>query len=609
MFVLRARVRNGRHRALRTGSGRNPHPAPAHPPSRPGGAMIRRIVPLLLLAFAPALSAQTVRGHVIERGSQQPIAGAFVVLLDAGGFRVGATLSGPAGEFEHRAPHPGMYRLKVERIGAQTVTSPAFEIGAGAVVPYEMLVETRSVMLPAITATARTRCTVRPSGGVPLEQVWDEARKALALAEWTQEQGGVPFTSLTYERTRALGSLAVQDEERRMLSGFDRATFFSASARELADRGYVRPGPEGSYMYYGVDAANLLSDAFLDTHCFRLRAAPRDEPQLLGLEFEPVPGHSLPDIRGVLWLDRRTSQLKHLEFNYTRHLWSQPMPAEHFGGRVEFARLENGAWIVERWWIRMPQVQNYAPSVVRVAGRVIRPEDLRILRGRDLANAAELLGVTVREAGGDVVLVHDVKRAGAAGTGTASLEGVVVDSGGGSPLAGATVYVAGTHHVTRTDRAGRFRLQGLPAGAQRVSFFHPRTDSLLLVMPLRDVTLAPHATTTVALGMPRTGQCAGEGVRRAALVGHVRSAQPDSVVADASVEALIVLGSAQEAYASSLPLATHSDSAGRYLLCGLPTGIELAITAVAPYLERATIRQTFRSEGLHHHDFTLSAKR
>jgi hypothetical protein len=456
--------------------------------------MILRILPLLLLAIAPALSAQTVRGRVTERETQHPIAGAFVVLLDAVGGRVGATLSGPAGEFEHRAPGPGSYRLRVERIGAQTVTSPVFEIGEGAVVPYEMRVDTRTVVLPTITAQAGARCEVRPSGGVPLEQVWDEARKALSLAQWTEEQGGVPFTALRYERTRELVSLRIAQEERRMASGYDRRTFFSAPAQELAARGYVRDDGAGSHHYFGVDAATLLSDAFLDTHCFRIAATPRGRPELaglIGLQFEPVPGHTLPDVQGTLWLDRASSQLRHLEFQYTRHLQPWPVPDERFGGRVEFTRLENGAWIVERWWIRMPHFAPNVPSSLRIAGRTIRPGDLRTLSGRELALAADYMGLTVREAGAEVVLVHDVDRIGPAASGSAALAGVVVDSARGTPLANALVYVVGTHHSARTDAAGRFRLGGLPDGTQRISFFHPRTDSLLVVVPLRPVALAP----------------------------------------------------------------------------------------------------------------------
>jgi hypothetical protein len=570
--------------------------------------MILRILFLLLLAYAVPASAQTVRGTVVERESQRPIAGAFVVLLDAAGDGVRADITGPGGEFEHHAPAPGWYRLRVERIGVQTVTSEPLEIGAGAVLEVPMRVETRPVQLAPIAADAGSRCTVRPSGGAALEQAWDEARKALALAAWTQEQGGVPFTTMTYERTRALGSLDVHEEERRMRSGFDRATFFSASARELASDGYVRAERDGGFTYYGLDAGNLLSDDFLDTHCFRLRAEPEDDPALLGLEFEPVLGRSTPDIRGVLWLDRASSELRHLEFRYTRHLRRQPVPLEYFGGRVDFTRLENGAWIVERWWIRMPQMRRGAPRNVPLRGELVHLGDLARLRGLELEIAAQRLGMTIREAGGEVVLVHDVDRIGPARQGTAALEGVVVDSVRGAPLAGAVVYVAGTHHAARTDGAGRFRLAGLPDGEQRVSFFHPRTDSLLLVMPMRPVALASGGTAAVTLALPRGGECPGSALLQyAALLGQVRDSGRDVAVRDAAVWAGFADPDVRPPRGTPRkPVETRSDSSGRYLLCGLPLNVKLNVRAAALALGVEGIQRTFREEGLYRHDFLLS---
>jgi hypothetical protein len=574
--------------------------------------MILRILPLLLLACAVPASAQTVRGHVTERETQRPIAGAFVVLLDASGTRVGATLSGPEGEFEHRAPRAGTYRLRVERIGTQTVTSPPIELGAGATVPFEMQVQTQTVMLPPIVAEAGARCTVRPSGGVPLEQVWDEARKALALAAWTQEQGGVPFTTMTFERTRDLVSLRIGEEERRMHSGLDRRTFFTAPPGELASRGYVRRDSEGNHLYFGVDAATLLSDAFLDTHCFRIVGSPASRPELaglVGLHFEPVPGYPRPDVEGVLWLDRSTSELRHVEFRYTRHMQPMPVPLERFGGRVEFTRLENGAWIVERWWIRMPQFARTPPWSIKVGTRTIRTEQLASLNDRELAVAADIIGLTMREAGGEVLLVHDADRIGPARTGTARLEGVVVDGAEGTPLAGATVYVAGTNHSTRTDAAGRFRLLGLPEGTQRVSFFHPRTDELLLVVPLAEVALAPGQTASVTLAVPRDVQCPGPAgeQRYAALIGQVRNAEADSVLHNATIAATFERAGERRAAGAGQPLETRSDSAGRYLLCGLPLGADLNVRAAAASLRPETIQRKFDAEGLYHHDFTLSA--
>lgn len=571
--------------------------------------MILRIISLLLLALAVPASAQSVRGRVTDAATQQPVAGAFVVLLDATGDGVRANISGPGGEFALNAPAPGAYRLRLERIGVQTVTSEPFELGAGAVLEMPMRVATRPVLLAPIASDAGARCTVRPSGGAALEQAWDEARKALALAAWTQEQGGVPFTTMTYERTRALGSLAVHAEARRMRSGIDRVTFASAPARELATDGYVRAERDGGYTYYGVDAANLLSDDFLDTHCLRLRPSTERDAELLGLEFEPVRGHSTPDIRGVLWLDRATSELRHLEFQYTRHLRRQPVPVQHFGGRVEFTRLENGAWIVERWWIRMPQMEKGAPREVPLRGHTVHLGDLARLEGVELEVTAERLGVSILEAGGEVVLVHDVDRIGPARQGTAALEGVVLDSVRGAPLAGATVYVAGTHHAVRTDDAGRFQLAGLPEGVQRVSFFHPRTDSLLLVMRMRPVKLAAGETAAVTLALPRDGECPGTTVTLAALLGQVRDGDRDLAVTDASVWSSFADPELQPPDGVSLdPLETRSDSSGRYLLCGLPLGVELHVRAAAVGFGVEGIARTFLDEGLYRHDFILSSE-
>jgi hypothetical protein len=66
-----------------------------------------------------------------------------------------------------------------------------------------------------------------------------------------------------------------------------------------------------------------------------------------------VSDREVPDVRGTLWLDARTFELKLVEFKYSR----LPVATtnRHVGGEVRFARLPTGAWIVERWFIRMPR--------------------------------------------------------------------------------------------------------------------------------------------------------------------------------------------------------------------------------------------------------------
>jgi hypothetical protein len=88
-----------------------------------------------------------------------------------------------------------------------------------------------------------------------------------------------------------------------------------------------------------------------------------------------------PDVRGVLWLDARTAELRYLDYQYTRHLHLPGISPKPFGGRTEFRQLENGYWIAERWWIRMPEFQ-VAP---------VRPE------------GPERTRLVVREVGAEVV--------------------------------------------------------------------------------------------------------------------------------------------------------------------------------------------------------------
>jgi hypothetical protein len=125
--------------------------------------------------------------------------------------------------------------------------------------------------------------------------------------------------------------------------------FETPPAEELVTHGFVRTTEAGEH-YYAPDADVLLSDAFLDTHCFGVRVG---GPGLIGLAFEPLPDRSVPDVEGVLWLDESEAELRFLEYGYTGLSFPARM-ARKFGGRLEFERLPTGAWIIRRWSIRGP---------------------------------------------------------------------------------------------------------------------------------------------------------------------------------------------------------------------------------------------------------------
>jgi hypothetical protein len=104
--------------------------------------------------------------------------------------------------------------------------------------------------------------------------------------------------------------------------------------------------------YFGPDAEVFFSDQFLETHCFRLVAPPKKRPELIGVGFEPEKTRSLPDITGVMWLDRQSAELREIEFGYTG-LWRW-VPPGAAGGALDFVRLPSGSWIISGWRMTAP---------------------------------------------------------------------------------------------------------------------------------------------------------------------------------------------------------------------------------------------------------------
>jgi hypothetical protein len=339
---------------------------------------------LLILSVPLAAAAQTVRGTLTERGSGLPLEGALVTLVpadDAARTEAGA-LTGRDGSFALSAS-PGRWRLRAERIGHRSVTSAPFELGPRTefVVPLEVPVEAIGIEAVEVTAAPRG-CTGRTDGDGATARLWEEARKALESALWSRDEL-VRFEALMYDRRLDPESLEVVDEDRELRRATGPRPFTTLAPEALAARGYVQPSDSGTY-YFAPDERVLLSDAFLDGHCFRATVSDAD-PELVGLAFEPVTHTDRADIEGVLWLERGSRELRHLEYRYRNlHL---DVPTDRLGGRVEFQRLPGGAWFARRWWIRMPVVE------VRQTRRLGVPVESRGLAG-------------IQERGGEVVAVQ-----------------------------------------------------------------------------------------------------------------------------------------------------------------------------------------------------------
>jgi hypothetical protein len=385
---------------------------------------------------------QTVRGVLLEQSTEQPIGGAFIVLLDERGGRLGrdiGTLTDDDGRFQLRVPEPGRYRLRAERIGFESTLGEVIELVARETVQVTIVAPVEAVRLEELVITGERECDVPPERGRETVEIWEEARKALSVVGWAAAQQMLRYQVLRYERELGPRKLEVLEERTRPWFWNARGSLFvTRAADDLAEHGYVQKTPTDTFHFYGPDASVVLSNSFAGQHCFAVREGDGDRAGLIGLGFEPAPGRDRPDIEGVLWLDRETAQLRDLEYRYT-HLppW---LSFNNVGGLLVFERLPSGAWIVSRWWIRSPVVDfcNY-------------------LRGRRSGYCLE----AIHEDGGIVI---DIRTAGGEPVqrwlGT-RLTGVVMDSTRAEPLAGATVYLIGTERAAETDDEGRFEIDGL----------------------------------------------------------------------------------------------------------------------------------------------------
>ena len=498
--------------------------------------------------------------------------------------RLAGALTRRSGLFEITAPSAGRYRLKAERIGYAATWSDHFEIAAGDTLTVNLAARIEAISLDAIEVEGDGRCRVRPEEGLAVTRVWDEARKALDAALWTQERGLYQYEMMGVSRELDEDGRRVISEDRTFQRGYSRSPYVSRAAELLIEEGFARLSTRGS-TYWAPDAAVLLSDPFLDTHCFRLRSDAREAPGLIGLAFEPVPGRRLPEIEGTLWLDPADSQLKWLDFRYVNLGLPEAVSSAAAGGKVEFRAMPNGTWIVDSWRIRMPRVEAF-----------VNP--LNGTRGMHL--------VGVAEQGGDVLRAHGNEEAVFTGDPGRQILGVVFDSLQ-QGLAGARVFLEGTEcrGVRRPGRpfrdlraaARHLRGQLLPPIPGATTGFGPRPFDIDVPEEARTPAQVNFAAPTVwrivdrlCREEERAGAAAGDARGRtndrpAILTGEVVDAHgtPQRGVSVRILTRDYAIGrGAPMARTWQDGMIVTTNAQGVYRACGVPVDTDLAVAALKP---------------------------
>ena len=526
-------------------------------------------------------TAQVVRGVVVDEASGRGMPGTVVVLLDSAGKRLAGVLADESGRYAIRITVPGRYAVRAERIGYRSDMPTPVTLKVGETVELRLATRPIPVVLGEVRVSARTACVARASDGREVSSVWDEARKALYATDLTQRQELFTAKVVRFERMIDGASGRVIGYETHESSGVTRNPFVSLPAAQLSANGFVRQGPSET-IYYGPDAGVLLSDEFLGDHCFRLRKGSGERAPLIGLEFEPVAGRDKPDIRGTLWIDRRSAELRDLEYQY-KNIQNLPdnVRAEDFGGRVEFRRMPTGAWIVERWVIRMPVISDKG----RLADR-----NAAVIPGSLTPRTTRLNLMAIREEGGEVRETIARGERNALASQLATVRGTVFDSTRMAPLPNARVFLDGTQFAARSGEDGAFAIEQVPAGTYTASVVHARFDSLDARPPSVAVEVKGGEEPTVALTVPTMATifatvCSKDELARgpSILRGVVRDAASAAPLPNAEVTvSWRRLVTTEQAVSVTAPFAqTRSDSAGRYWVCGIPDGVRVTTRAAS----------------------------
>lgn len=453
-------------------------------------------------ASARTLAAQQLRGTVFFADSATPARGVLVVATDSASAVVGRTVTTSTGFFELALPAEGRYGVRVLRIGYRPHDVAPVLVTRTTPRTLTIVLRTAEITLPVVAVRGERTCRARADSSLAVFRVWEEARKALELADVAARSGRLSTAWFTYRRQLLADSGMVYLEQVANAGGRTPRPFVSGDPDTLARQGYRQPGIGGD-TYFGPDGAVLLSNAFLAGHCFRLRPATGAHPHWVGVEFEPTRERDgVVEIAGTAWLDRAVAELRLIEFRYTN------LPREITDaaarGRIELVRLPTGEFVVNRWHIALAGAQ-------------------------ELRRQVREFGLTHRESRREVTHVNvtggELQHATVAGLEQYALPGAGVsirlegDTGAVAPD-GATVLVAGDAGMTAiTDSAGVAHLVGLAEGDHLLRIT-TRSMRAMVARPIeRRVRIQPgeHATSLQLLeGEVLAAACGHEVVRRGA---------------------------------------------------------------------------------------------
>lgn len=427
----------------------------------------------VLWTAAARANAQTIVGSVVDQ-TQRPVAGVLVLMLDSASNAVARALTSERGTFRVATPRAGTYRLRTMRIGYKPTTSAPIPLLAGGQVEKQVTLTGALVGLDTIRIVDRGSCKITSDAAAAATfAVWEQARTALTATALTTASRAITATTVSFDRTMDPEGRQTLQQKSNSSTAIVTQPWRTVSADSLHRAGYVIVDRNGTVTYHAPSIDALLSNVFLDDHCFRLTTDKKRANQV-GIQFEPSGDRKrVAEVKGTIWVDRASSELRELEYRYTN--LSQEQESVGAGGVVEFGRMLNGGWAITRWSVTMPVLEREVRSEA-MGGIGVHVVGLQVTGGElTLATQASPTGRDTIWRQGSLVemaahrdsLANALKIADALPA-LARFTGVIVDSLD-APLANAQVLMLGVERAAISDAKGTFTIGDVPAGDQQVS--------------------------------------------------------------------------------------------------------------------------------------------
>jgi hypothetical protein len=578
------------------------------------------LVAAALIVVGTRLTAQEVLVEVVELSTGKPIVGANVSLADTNGLSFLGNFSDQGGHAVLRAPSSGKYIVRSDKVGYDSWTSVILHVSGKPIHVRAGMAPSRNP--PTVVARSETACQLLTPPGTPAGDLWVDIKKALTASALTEAQGLVPLDVDLYDRAldRNLGVVSERTERRSRIARRP-ATGISWDQIDSTRRAAVTGGD----VYRPPEAATLVSDQFVKSHCFAAIRGYGPEVGLAGLEFKPAKIGSLPELTGILWLDPKANVLRSLNFDYVN--LPIPLRVARTSGRLEFQQLPGGQWIVPRWYIRMPRVGQITSADLR-SPAVARDT---LLGYQEVGGASRPAGTAPPSSAGNASGSAQGNTAQPVGAGNPSedsspptaqsiITGVVYDSTTGMPLKDVQVSTGGGRFKTATTAGGRYELAVDAPLSDTIFFEHPRLRLFHVGDRIQTITV-PGGTrgqanvlvpsyTTLRRSLCGRNETGTDDQGMAA--GYVRDAAgrpvPNAHVWATWQITWIEQNGRLVSTNQQRTVETDTGNDGSYLMCGFTRGAQ--VTAKVGIAGRNTIQEkvVLPSNMVLEHDFRLGAR-